>query len=152
MNDALVERIVEEVQKRQNLPNALLIGSPPTHDLGWHYVTDGAYTAVMIGSMSAHEVLHFPDKHSLQALLEGKSVYIWEEGLQYRAFSRTSNRALWSRLLSAERQMKQLGVQFLGVKQQKLLTAEEVRQRLRDGQPINGRLTPLARDILEGKG
>lgn len=152
MNDALVERIVEEVKKRQNLPSAFLIGKEPSQQLGWHYVTGGAYSAVVIGSMSAHDVLHFPDEISLQALLEGKSVFIWEEGLQYRTFSRTSNRALWSRLLSAERQMKQLGVQFLGAKQQKLLTAEDVRQRLRDGQPINGRLTPLARDILEGKG
>lgn len=152
MNDALVEQIVEEVKRRQKLPPALLIGKDPTQELGWHYVTDGAYTAVVIGSMSAYDALHFPDAVSLQALLEGKSVYIWEDGLEYRAFSRTSNRTLWSRLLSAERQMKQLGVQFLGSKQQKLLTAEEVRRRLRDGQPISGRLTPLARDILEGKG
>ena len=33
----------------------------------------------------------------------------------------------------------------------KLLTAQEVRRRLREGQPIEGRLTPLARDVLEGK-
>ena len=47
--------------------------------------------------------------------------------------------------------MKQLGVEFLGAGQEKLLTAEEVRRRLREGLPIEGRLTPLARDVLEGK-
>ena len=149
MNEELIEKIVSEVQKRQNLPTALLIGKKPTKDLGWQYV-DSDYSAVVIGSMSACDVLAFPDEASAQALLTGTAVYVFEEGLEYRAFSRTANRAFWSRLLSAERQMKQLGVQFIGAKQ-RLLTAEEVRQRLRNGQAIDGRLTPLARDVLEGK-
>lgn len=151
MNDALVEKIVDEIRKRQHLPCAFLIGKQPTQELGWSYVTEGEYSAVMLGSMCAYDVLHFPDKISAQALLEGKPVFVFEDGLEYRSFSRTSNRTLWSKLLSAERQMKQLGVQFVGAKQQRLLTAEDVRRRLRDGQPISGRLTPLARDILEGK-
>ncbi len=151
MNEELIEKIVAEVKKRQNLPTALLLGKKPPQELGWQYVLEGEHSAVVIGSMSAYDVLHFPDEASAQALLSGKSVFVCEEGLEYRAFARTSNRTLWSRLLSAERQMKQLGVQFVGTKQQKLLTAEEVRRRLRDGQPIEGRLTPLARDVLEGK-
>ncbi len=151
MNEELVDRIVAEVRRRQNLPTALLIGEKPTQELGWQYVTDGEYTAIIIGSMSASALLHFPDEPCTQALLLGKPIYAYEDGLLYRKYARTSNRVLWSKLLAAERQMKQLGVQFLRAKQQKLLTAEEVRRRLRDGQPIDGRLTPLARDILEGK-
>lgn len=151
MNDALIDKIVDEVKRRQNLPSALLIGRTPTQNTGFCYVSQGEYSAIVIGSMSAHDVLTFPNEAVLQALLLGKPVYLAEEGLDYRAFSHSANRALWSRLLSAERQMKQLGVQFLGTRQQKLLTAEEVRRRLRDGQPIDGRLTPLARDVLEGK-
>lgn len=151
MNEELIEQVIAEVKKRQNLPTALLLGRKPAQDLGWQYVLEGEHSAVVIGSMGAYDVLHFPDEICAQALLSGKSVYVCEDGLDYRAFSRTSNRALWSRLLSAERQMKQLGVQFIGAKQQRLLTADDVRRRLRDGQPISGRLTPLARDILEGK-
>ena len=151
MNEALVDQIVEEVKKRQNLPTALLIGNAPPQELGFRYVTQGEYSAVVIGSMSANALLHFPDAQSTQALLMGKPVYVFEDGLEYRSYSATANRALWSRLLSCQRQMKQLGVQFIGTRQQKLLTADEVRRLLQNGQPIHGRLTPLARDVLEGK-
>lgn len=151
MNEELVDRIVEEVRRRQALPLALLIGDEPPVPLGWDYVTQGEYQAVVIGSMTAAEVLHFPCDACAEALLLGKPVYLYENGLKYRPFAKTANRAFWCRLLSAERQMKQVGVQFVGERHERLLTAEEVRRRLRDGQPIEGRLTPLARDVLEGK-
>ena len=105
----------------------------------------------MIGSLSAGELLRFPDDSCADALLSGLPVLLWEEGLEYRRYAHTTNRVLWSRLLSAERQLKQLGVRFLGAPGTRLLTAEEVRRRLRDGLPVQGRLTPLAKDILEGK-
>jgi len=149
MNDALIEKIVDEVKRRQNLPKALLIGRTPAENTGFCYVTQGEYCAVVIGSLSAYELLTFPNEAVVQALLLGKPVYLAQNALDYRTYSRSANRALWSRLLSAERQLKQLGVQTLGTN--KLLTAQEVRRRLREGQPIEGRLTPLARDVLEGK-
>lgn len=149
MNEDLIARVIEEVQRRQNC--ALLIGRQPTRDLGWHYVTQGEYQAVIIGSLSAYELLRFPNEACLDALLTGKPVFLCEEGLDYRRYAKSSNRALYTKLLSAERRLKQLGVQFLGAGQQKLLTAEEVRRRLKNGQPIEGRLTPLARDVLEGR-
>ncbi len=149
MNEDLIERLAEEVKKRQNLPRALLLGRTPSENTGFCYVSEGEYSAIVIGSMSAHELLAFPNETVVQALLLGKPVYLAPNALDYRSYSRSANRALWSRLLSAERQMKQLGVQTLGTG--KLLTAQEVRRRLREGQPIEGRLTPLARDVLEGK-
>lgn len=151
MNEELVDRIVEEIRRRQKLPTALLLGDEPPMPLGWEYVTQGEFQAVVIGSMTACEVLHFPDEVSAEALLLGKPVFLYENGLKYRSFAKTANRSFWCRILSAERQMKQLGVQFIGAKHERLLTAEEVRRRLREGQPIEGRLTPLARDVLEGK-
>lgn len=151
MNEELVDRIVAEVRRRQKLPVALLIGDEPPVPLGWDYVTQGEFQAVVIGSMTAAEVLRFPCDACAEALLLGKPVYLYENGLKYRSYAKTANRALWCRLLSAERQMKQVGVQFVGERHERLLTAEEVRRRLRDGQPIEGRLTPLARDVLEGK-
>ena len=47
--------------------------------------------------------------------------------------------------------MKQLGVRVLRREEQKILTAREVRNRLETGQPLTGRLTPLAQDLLEAK-
>lgn len=149
MKEELMEKVLQEVRRRQHC--ALLLGRTPSADLGWEYVNDGIYEAVVIGSLSAHELLHFPNEICTEALLSGKPVFLCEEGLDYRRFSKTSNRALYSRLLSAERQLKQLGVQTVGHKQQKLLTAEDVRRRLKNGQPIEGRLTPLAKDVLEGR-
>ena len=154
MNERLIEQVVAEVRRRQaeSRPSALLVGRAPERDLGFHYVTQGEYTAVVIGSLSGCALLHLPDETLTQALLLGKPVYLCPEGLEYRQFSRTANRALWSRLLAAERQLKQLGVRFLERKPgEKLLTANEVRRLLREGLPIEGRLTPLARDVLEGR-
>lgn len=144
-----MEKVLKEVRRRQHC--ALLLGRKPAIDFGWDYVTDGIYEAVVIGSLSAWELLHFPNEVCMEALLTGKPVFLCEEGLDYRRFAKTSNRVLYSRLLSAERQLKQLGVQIVGQRQQKLLTAEEVRRRLKNGQPIEGRLTPLAKDVLEGR-
>ena len=158
MNERLIEEVVAEVRRRQALeqPAALLLGHAPARELGFHYVQAGDYTAVVIGSLTACQLLHQPDEAVTQALLMGKPVYLCPEGLEYRQYSHTSNRVLWSRLLAAERQLKQLGVQFLernanGSGNGKLLTADEVRRLLKEGLPIEGRLTPLARDVMEGK-
>ena len=85
-----------------------------------------------------------------QALLEGKPVYYCPEGLDYRRHAKTANRALWSALLAAERRLRALGVQELAQKSA-LVTAEEARRLLHSGLPVTGRLTPLARDVLEGR-
>ena len=158
MSERLIEEVVAEVRRRQALeqPAALLLGHAPARELGFHYVKEGDYTAVVIGSLTACQLLHQPDEAVTQALLLGKPVYLCPEGLEYRQYSHTPNRVLWSRLLAAERQLKQLGVQFLernanGSGNGKLLTADEVRRLLKEGLPIEGRLTPLARDVLEGK-
>lgn len=94
MNEALVEAVVAEVLRRQreDRPRALLLGRKPEQELGWEYVACGEYAAVMIGSMSAGDLLHFPDDASAGALLAGKPVYVWEAGLDYRRFSKTANR------------------------------------------------------------
>ncbi len=156
--EEIVRRVVEEVMKRytpsvsENTGKGLafLIGQEPYRDLGWRYVREGDYEAVMIGSLSPWELLRFPDALCTEALLQGKPVFLWEGALDYRHYRSTCNRALFARLLSAERQLKELGVQMVGSEDTKVLTAQEVRRRLEKGQPIHGRLTPLARDVLEG--
>lgn len=155
MQEELIERVLREVQKRlptpsASRPTALLVGKEPSADLGWQYVEHGG-AAVVIGSMDAFQLLNFPDEQSLAALLEGKPVYLWEGGLEYRRYAAVAERGLWTRLLSAERQLRQWGVRLLRAPGDKLLTAQEVRRLLDSGQPVTGRLTPLARDILEGR-
>lgn len=162
MQEELIAQVLREVERRMHdrlpkaappeqdpRPTALLLGRAPERDLGWRYVSEN-YGAVIIGSLSAHALLHFPDKASLEALLAGKPVYLWENGLDYRHYAHSANRALWSRLLAAERQLRQWGVQPLREGGGHLITAQEARRLLRDGRPVCGRLTPLARDILEG--
>lgn len=155
MNERFIEEVAAEVlrRQRQTQRTALLIGKKPPRELGWNYVLSGDFDAVMIGSLSAGQLLQFPDEPCADALLCGKPVFLWEEGLEYRRCAKTSNRVLWGRLLAAERQMKQLGVQFLHSEGGQLLTAETVRRLKREGKPLPAdcRLTPLARDIWEGR-
>ncbi len=149
MYDELMEQVLREVERRQHC--ALLLGRPPERDLGWHYVNQEPYQAIVIGSLTAYELLQFPNEVCLNALLQGKPVYLWEAGLDYRRYAKTAPRSLYTRLLAAERQLRQWGVETIGHSPSKLLTAQEVRRRLAQGLPIEGRLTPLAKDVLEGK-
>lgn len=132
--DDLVQAVVDEVLRRQGQRPALLVGRAPQAAAGWRFVTDGPYEAVILGSLTAAELLRFPDEASAQALLEGKPVYYCPEGLDYRRHAKTANRALWSALLAAERRLRALGVQELAQKSA-LVTAEEARRLLHSGQP-----------------
>ena len=73
--DDLVQAVVDEVLRRQGQRPALLVGRAPQAAAGWRFVTDGPYEAVILGSLTAAELLRFPDEASAQALLEGKPVY-----------------------------------------------------------------------------
>lgn len=153
----MVQQVVEEILSRElkpesPLPRAFLIGREPGKKLGYSYVRQGDHEAVVIGSLSPWELLQFPNEVCTEAMVKGKPVLLWQEGLDYRQHRASCNRSLYARLLAAERQLKQLGVQIVGQEERTLLTAQEVRRRLRTGEPIEGRLTPLAREILESEG
>lgn len=153
MHEALTEQIAREVLRRMEptRPNALLLGDTPDIDLGFRYDT-GSYSAVVIGSLSMGKLLCFDLDPVYAALAEGKAVYLYEDGLPQRRMP-IRNRLLHSRLLAAERNLKQLGVQFVGsAAHGRLISAEEARRLLRTGgtPPVGCRLTPLAREILEG--
>ena len=125
---------------------ALLIGREPGADLGFEYVRENPYDAVVIGSLELGQLLRFREERALAALAEGKAVYLYTPGLP-----QVNNRALASSLASARRELKNWGVLFTDGGRRRLITAEDARDMKRRSQrPGPGAvLTPLAKEILE---
>ena len=128
---------------------AYLVGTEPARDLGYIYVKESPYDAVVIGSLSLAQALRFSDERTLQALAEGKPVLLYTPGLP----EVPKNRALAASLASGRREMKSWGIVFTDGGQKKLITAQGARAMKLAGQlPGPGAvLTPLAKEILEGK-
>ena len=126
---------------------ALLIGKEPPAELGCSYVREGEYDGVVIGSLELSRLLRFREEPVLQALAEGKPVYLYTPGLP----ESPGNRALAARLASSKRELKSLGVVFTDGGQKRLITAQEARaMRLAGQRPAPGAvLTPLAKEVLE---
>ena len=129
---------------------ALLVGKEPGMELGYQYVTEPPYDAVVIGSLTLSELLRFREERVLSALAEGKPVYLYTPGLP----EAPKNRALAGSLTAAQRELKNWGVLFTDGGRKRLITAEEARILRSTGrQPAPGAaLTPLAKEIMEGKG
>lgn len=127
---------------------ALLIGKEPPAALGYDYVSDPPYDAVVIGSLTLSQLLRFREEAVLSALAEGKSVYLYTPGLP----ESPRNRSLAGSLTAAQRELKNWGVLFTDGGRKRLITAEEARTLRAQGQRP-GRdavLTPLAKEIMEG--
>ena len=130
------------------MTRALLVGKEPGTALGYQYVTEPPYDAVVIGSLRLSELLRFREERVLEALAEGKPVYLYTPGLP----EAPKNRALSGSLTAAQRELKNWGVLFTDGGRKKLITAEEARILRSSGAlPSPGAvLTPLAKEILEG--
>lgn len=130
------------------MSRALLIGMQPDHALGYTYVSDEPYDAVVIGSLTIAQTLHFAEEAALQALAQGKPVVLYTPGLP----TAPRNRALAAALASRRRELKSWGVLFTEGAQKRLITAQEARTLKASGkEPGPGAvLTPLAREILIG--
>ena len=130
------------------MSRALLIGKAPAVELGFTYTAEEPYDAVVIGSLSLGELLHFRQEQVLLALSQGKTVYLYTPGLP----EAEKNRALSASMAAARRELKNWGVLFTDGMQKRLITAEEARLLKRQGKyPGPGAvLTPLAKEILEG--
>ena len=127
---------------------ALLIGKEPPVCLGHTYVQAAPFDAVVIGSLSLSELLRFREEAVLQALGEGKPVFLYTPGLP----ESPKNRPLAGSLAAAQRELKNWGVIFTDGGRKRLVTAEEARiLRSRGVMPDPGAvLTPLAKEILGG--
>ena len=126
---------------------ALLIGDAPAA-LEYEYVDGPPYEVIVIGSLPIGTLLRFREERVLEALGEGKTVYLYTPGLP-----QVKNRALGAALASAQRELKSWGVIFTDGGRRRLVTAEEARALRRTGRlPGPGAvLTPQAKEILEGK-
>ena len=129
--------------------NALLIGNAPGCNLGYTYITEQPYDAVVVGSLTLSQLLCFSSEPVLSALAEGKPVIIYEPGLP----ECKGNRALAATLSSRRRELKSWGAVFTDGGQKKLITAQQARKMALAGQapPPGAVLTPMAKDILGGK-
>lgn len=127
---------------------ALLVGKEPGVELGYAYVTEQPYDVVVIGSLTLSQLLCFQEERVLQALAEGKGVYLYTPGLP----EAPKNRALAGSLTAAQRELKNWGVLFTDGGRKRLITAEEARILKSTGRtPAPGAvLTPLAKEIMEG--
>ena len=127
---------------------ALLIGREPPIELGYEYTGEKAFDAVVIGSLTLGQLLHFREEAVLDALSQGKPVFLYTPGLP----ESEKNRSLAGSLASAQRELKSWGVVFTDGGRKKLITAEEARRLRQSGRsPGPGAvLTPLAKEILEG--
>ena len=127
---------------------ALLIGKEPAASMDYSYVQEAPYDVVVIGSRSLGQLLRFQEERVLQALADGKSVFLYTPGLP----ESPKNRALAGSLTAAQRELKSWGVVFTDGGRKRLITAEEARDlRSRGATPGPGAvLTPLAKEILEG--
>ena len=127
---------------------ALLLGREPGTELGIQYVLEQPYEAVVVGSLSLSQLLRFREERVLEALAEGKPVYLYTPGLP----EAPKNRALASSLTAAQRELKNWGILFTDGGRKRLITAEEARALRSAGrQPAPGAvLTPLAKEIMEG--
>lgn len=127
---------------------ALLIGKEPGVSLGFTYVREPPYDVVVIGSLTLGELLRFREERVLQALSQGKSVYLYTPGLPQS----DQNRALSGSLTAARRELKNWGVLFTDGGRKRLITAEEARTMKAQGRhpTASSVLTPLAKEILEG--
>ena len=130
------------------MTRALLLGKEPGLELGFQYVQEEPYDAVVIGSLSLSQLLRFREETVLEALAEGKPVYLYTPGLP----EAPKNRALSGSLTAAQRELKNWGILFTDGCRKKLITAEEARiLRAAGRQPAPGAvLTPLAKEIMEG--
>lgn len=145
--DQLTDAVMEKLEKKRL--RALLIGSEPEVDNNYIYVNQKPYELVVIGKLRPGDLLQMPSNAVCEALLEELPVYYW----QHRSWcSCKTARALCRELISAEQRLYRMGVIPMEQEQQ-LITARQARELLRQGKKpsSNCRMTPLARDVLEGK-
>ena len=145
--DALTDAVWQRLTAEK--PRALLIGTAPFNYHNYIYVNQEPYEAIVLGILSPGKLLHMPDEQVCQALLDGVPVWLWRDQPHHTCDrSHPFCRALYD----AEQRLIRYGVRWIGAKP-RMITAETAAWMVKNGQlpPAGSRMTPLAKDILEGK-
>lgn len=155
MDEALIQRVTQAVLQRlsqaENKPRALCIGTPP-ETADFLPVTSPPWEMVVICTLSPAELLAMPNDTVCRALMEGTAVYLMESGLEHRRYTGNHAPVLQKELLAKERFLRSLGIRVWKPHGPRvLITAGQVRQLKGKGLPSHAILTPLAKDIWEGK-
>ena len=131
------------------MKKALLLGREPDTDLDCTYVREGEHDLVVIGSLTLSQAIRFREETVLAALAKGVPVVLYTPGLPDAG----ANRALSASLTGTYREMKNWGILFTDGTRKRLITAEDARALRSQGKrpAVGAVLTPLAREILEGK-
>ena len=141
--DELTDAVLRRLEARK--PLALLLGQLPQMDDRYRYVQDKPYETVVIGILPPGELLQMPSDAVCRALLDGIPVWLWPQ-----PYGKGPHAAVLRReLLAAEQRLIRLGARPV-LQPGQLVTAGDIRQWGKQ-LPLHCRLTPLARDILEGK-
>lgn len=144
--DQLTDAVWQRLQEKRT--RALLLGEAPVYLQKFNYVNQKPYDAVVIGTLPPGQLLQMPTDSVCMALLEGIPVYLCPQGYVKGKSAPELRRELWA----AQQRLRRLGAVWLDG-ESKLISAAEARRMIRTGEKpsANSRLTPLARDILEGK-
>ncbi|MFR0732990.1 MAG: hypothetical protein ACLSHU_01155 [Oscillospiraceae bacterium] len=150
MDEALVQAVTDRIWAAwgSGRPPALLLGREPAEDLGYRYVSEPPFDAIVIGSLTPGQLLYFRDERVLEALLEGCPRLFVHPGLPGR---RGKNRVLQARLNAAQRELKAWGVVF-GMDlptAASSLPGGPAAEGAGEKAPSRGSPHPLAREILE---
>lgn len=145
--DQLTDAVLQKLG--QTMPRAYVIGVLPEDYDNYIYVNKKPYDVILIGQLQPGQMLRMPSNTVCCALLEGKPVYYCKKQQWYR---NKVARALCRELMNAEQRLFRIGVRPIEG-QDRLITAKEARDLLQIGKRPSDtrRMTPLARDILEGR-
>lgn len=142
-----LDRLTDEVLRRilECRPRALLIGRAPDGEDHWTFVEQSPYEQVVIGILPPGELLLMPSDPVCRALLDGMPVYLYPQ-----PYGKGGSAGVLRReLAAAQQRLLRLGVRPVP-RPGSLVTAQDLRQ-WDAALPADARLTPLAREVLEGK-
>lgn len=149
MTEAVLEQLTQRLWARlsETCSRALLLGTAPNGLQKFIYVNAKPYDAIVIGALSPAALLRMPSEPVCDALLTGMPVYFWRDQPYKHAGGPALLRA---DLAAAEQRLLDYGVIPLGGR---LVTASDaaVLREMGERPDADSRVTPLARDILEGQ-
>ncbi|MGL5677895.1 MAG: hypothetical protein ACRDDX_15965 [Cellulosilyticaceae bacterium] len=105
-------------QKEEGLNDALtqcyeIVDGPLEHE-AYECIVVAELTLDRLASLAQGLAQNEEEKCILKALLQGKKVYVLEDGIEYRKYKKTSHKALYTLYSDYENKIKQYGIELIG--------------------------------------